>query len=999
MKKEQAIQLWDELYQNHETAFDYAAHEMRREDYQNNDRGFGWDVDIKQPLYLGGNSQNGNLVITSLLTMGIRNGRTSFNIGKLSFEVRKGKKYGTFCIYDTTEKSNPVSMDPSKDNQDPYLNNHRRNISLGIAEEQEEKPVFDPTANINQDPDYSGFVIEEKDQDEEESDESQEASESSEETNAFASETETIAEETETVSEKPVETQNTENDEEEEIVIPFSKSFFTIEKEPEEETLPEVSTEETVQAEPEVEKPEEVLTEEVKTEDIPSAEEKPVEQETTEETGYDQEIEDFLNFGNHGIKPVSVVINLLNSNGLRPQEEDNPVIFEESSNPIEASVIINNESNVFVTEPTSVNNDWVLPEYQEEKPTISETEVFEEKKAEESPVAESKREETVVSLNETVDASVNQQELNSLKSQLEDVLSMNHSLNEEIQTEKNEKDNLQMQVTLLSEENASLKNSLNINAIDLADIKSKSESLSKDLEALNASLKEEKELNETLKVENGKIKLNFDSLKFREAEFARTELMKEHLIADKENAENQALKLTADLESETNKNNVLETENAQLKHYAYGLEDLEKEKARLIFGLSKSCNENKIKAELVQGAYDDLGQEKAASEAELQQQISSLQLEADSYNQMAEFYKNDGKEEFYDDFCQYLADNNIKISYDALKNAEKEHSDWFKKYSLSQSDRENDPDFIKAKDFFVSQFGEEIYETTDFAGREIRLDCYENHHSQYGWDIKAIDETKPLTGDNVILANYKSMADITADKPFMSNGHEFTFTETDKGRQLISKDFITNPYDFNKSIKVITDNPDAKEKLIYIFVKFTGVASSTPDPILLNEFYAFVERSFVRCSPLSSLAIRSGKDYLFLTYDGTNPNAVKEAMHYAILLNSYRSEFKKRGSFNAIIILDSVMARVRQRSLDFDKLTSETKDIEMMAIKQELNSFAVIDTMINRTIHVGPQLIDSLGLNKAELAESRLGQGNFALTYNFRAKYYECRYIYRIIDK
>ena len=37
MTKEQALQLWDELFDGNDVAFDYASHEIHKEDYQIDD--------------------------------------------------------------------------------------------------------------------------------------------------------------------------------------------------------------------------------------------------------------------------------------------------------------------------------------------------------------------------------------------------------------------------------------------------------------------------------------------------------------------------------------------------------------------------------------------------------------------------------------------------------------------------------------------------------------------------------------------------------------------------------------------------------------------------------------------------------------------------------------------------------------------------------------------------------------------------------------------------
>ena len=44
MTKEQALILWDQLFLGAEVAYDYASHEIHRDDYQNDENGFGKDL-------------------------------------------------------------------------------------------------------------------------------------------------------------------------------------------------------------------------------------------------------------------------------------------------------------------------------------------------------------------------------------------------------------------------------------------------------------------------------------------------------------------------------------------------------------------------------------------------------------------------------------------------------------------------------------------------------------------------------------------------------------------------------------------------------------------------------------------------------------------------------------------------------------------------------------------------------------------------------------------
>lgn len=134
MEKEQALRLWDMLYPNQTVAYDYASHIMYREEFRNNESEGGWDVDYKQPLSKGGNTSMYNFVPTSLLTKAIRDGRQVFKIGNFIYEVRKGERFGSFHIFDVTDRAHPLDMEPNSQNQDPQYNEERLSASLKSQE-------------------------------------------------------------------------------------------------------------------------------------------------------------------------------------------------------------------------------------------------------------------------------------------------------------------------------------------------------------------------------------------------------------------------------------------------------------------------------------------------------------------------------------------------------------------------------------------------------------------------------------------------------------------------------------------------------------------------------------------------------------------------------------------------------------------------------------------------------------------------------------------------
>ena len=121
MEKEQAFKIWEKIFGDKEVAYDYASHPMKKEDFQKEDSYYSWDIDKKQPYLV----RDDNYIPSSLNTMSFRNGKSTFKVGNNLFEVRKGKVYGTFSIYDITDRNHPLNMDPTEENQDPEFNKKR----------------------------------------------------------------------------------------------------------------------------------------------------------------------------------------------------------------------------------------------------------------------------------------------------------------------------------------------------------------------------------------------------------------------------------------------------------------------------------------------------------------------------------------------------------------------------------------------------------------------------------------------------------------------------------------------------------------------------------------------------------------------------------------------------------------------------------------------------------------------------------------------------------
>ena len=80
-------------------------------------------------------------------------------------------------------------------------------------------------------------------------------------------------------------------------------------------------------------------------------------------------------------------------------------------------------------------------------------------------------------------------------------------------------------------------------------------------------------------------------------------------------------------------------------------------------------------------------------------------------------------------------------------------------------------------------------------------------------------------------------------------------------------------------------------------------------------------------------------------------------------------------------------------------MLNELDDIDLRAIKYTVNNVSIVDSIIKRTVHIGPQIIKNLPVDPKQLVESKIGQGNFAVAYNFNDHFYEMPYIYDIMKK
>ena len=110
MDKNKAYQLWEERFPNRDYVYDYAAQKIVKEDFENEASSYSWTIDFIKPLSSGGFNQESNYLICSTLTKMLRQNKLSFRIGNAVFEVRKGKRYGTFSLFDVTDRNHPFDV-------------------------------------------------------------------------------------------------------------------------------------------------------------------------------------------------------------------------------------------------------------------------------------------------------------------------------------------------------------------------------------------------------------------------------------------------------------------------------------------------------------------------------------------------------------------------------------------------------------------------------------------------------------------------------------------------------------------------------------------------------------------------------------------------------------------------------------------------------------------------------------------------------------------------
>ena len=1007
MDKQQAFQIWESFFGDKQVAYDFASHPMKKEDFQNRQSHYGWDIDLKKPFL----NRMDNYLPCSLNTIGFRQGKPTFKVGNNLFEIRKGKVYGTFSIFDITDRNHPINCDPTSENQDPEYNRARfHSIAVSYRPER----VTDPRVNISIsdifDNALNEFASENasdeySDDEENESEESYDEENSEEESDEYSEEeSEDEVEEESMEEEEEYSTQESDSAEEESEEYADSDDEVSDDEteEEEEESESEILEDETAEESDEyseetestqdVEEPEEQEEysddEEIQEE---SSEESDQEEQSQEENQTEQhDFEDII-AANHALKEKIAILTIeaeQNQNRIKELTEEKETLNYELEMNKEANEDLSkslNEAQNRLSEDQGSQNEEITAlrnQLEEEK---RKTEELQNRLSsfENATFAQTENhEDDLSSLKNELDSI--SAEKNHLASDNEMLLREKESLQQQLISSRQHEEEIQKQLDNLTQEDKTLKASYN-------QLDAQSEMIDDQIAVLN------QENAKLLKKEEDN-RLQIEELTKR-CENLTMELDRANISASEGDGAKEALRKA---QSERD----------------IAIEDKKRSEAR-----TTTLNDKLIEMQNELAAKEtQYTQEKAAINAELKQKndtIESLQKERDDSIRKILFINYGGDENSYDIFQSYVEANFMEFNADNIQSILIAHPEWKKQENIMVGnihgesmmvDSEIIPSPVsnnerreKARNFYAEIYGEDKTEISDFAGRYIRLNDFENKNSEYGWDYALINPDGEEVKDNVFIANLKSIKDYKFNQVFESNGHSYQTISQQGKYKISSADFITDPYDFTEALRVSKNNVGKISPLIYLFVKAVGINTSEPNQESLMELFDILDRTVKRCCPTSFIEMKTvvgaGKgNYAFITFDGAQDEAYREVLDYAMLLNSYRREFRKQEKLNAVIVLNEVDVSFSKRHLDYDALLAETRDDELRALRYEFN-MTVINSLIKRTIHIGPRILDKLPLDQNLLKPSQIGQGNFAKMYRFNQEFKVYNYVYSLSFK
>lgn len=1028
MTKEQALDIWESIYGDNDIAYDFASHQIRKEDYQDEMTGQGWDVDLIQPLNRGGYNGKGNYVIEAIVTKAVRNGRASFKVGNFSYEVRKGRRYGTYSIFDVTDRNHIINMDPSEENQEYTYNEARMSKSVERQMEEKAASFLDPMSFYHQ---PKADVKEE---------------------------TPIVFDDSSVKEEVPSENENEAKEEitpEPEVVLDEDNLNQNEEKETSIYDLMLNETEEPV-VEEQVEEKEDtpvVLEEETVIE-----ENQPVEKEEEDTVIVEEESLESNHEENSNESFDEQIEQLIEENDRLKQEL-------ESERKEKEDIVLEKENIIHEKEERIVVLSSDISHLQEEKDKIqSDYEILKEESAKNDELQEkmmllSQKEEENIEIHHQLDEKENEiSRIQSEKDKLElDIQELNLKLQDlsnseaSLKTQISEKEMMETVYAANEEKsNASLKEKEDEIALLQSQLNEKELAHSQDLENLRKENEEDKKIllsKQNEQEENClKIKKDRDSILLRYAVLEdRTKTLNEEISRLQETVDSLQNSKDSDkafVEAEKSQNEALMNSIQDIKAQKESLVQSLNEKDALIEELKKEKDDISTQLTLAFSEKENLKNDAQLDEIEkanltsenqkikleinaLHDQRNQLMLEnsqlkkgvEDSEKELKEakehllYLSVGGNEAFYSEFQSALGMK--EATEEVILQLLREHPNWIfdgsndiiplpaplveeeseipsdkpsvEEYStldLTELEKEQERSTIGKKMF--AQFYLDSVEAIDFAGRTIRLDAYQDEKSKYAWDYLVLNKNLPASKDNVIIGNLASLHDISLRSPFNSNGHRYQIVEENGKQKLLSLDDIIDVYDYNETMNVVSHATDVKAPLVYVFVKFFPYGTERqPDYYQMQKFINIMEKTVKKICIHSYIAMQTSSTYAFATFDGNVDTVYEEVKKYTILLNSYRYCFQKEKWLNCIIVCSEVQTELSNRFYSFERIASITQDKEMGAINYDLNKTSVVDTLIRRTVHFGPSIVDKLHFKPEYLSDSRLGQGNYAQAYSF----------------
>ena len=1036
MDKNKAYQLWEERFPNRDYVYDYAAQKIVKEDFENEASSYSWTIDFIKPLSSGGFNQESNYLICSTLTKMLRQNKLSFRIGNAVFEVRKGKRYGTFSLFDVTDRNHPFDVSTVTEEMLEESYHLKRQKEL-YGRERQNSFVLPDLGNIRNN------IVKENAPD------IQMEYEEKKEENVIES---SLPVEETVVEEKTVEPVVDEAPTVEELVTENDDAVLS-----ETEETPAETTESTLVAEEEHDVPaveEEHFDDEVKVVPLADEEENTVDERNVLFSPMKKEAEEADELRSLYHQDIAEkekekqTINTLSSSCLLLKENLvrlNEKLLEEKKKLEEykAQISLNDENKEKENQEviTSLNNDnaslkaelgkqyneyeILQAQYQEICSKYASLEQ-EKKELEDSLALASSKDETIKQIQQEKD------ELNAQIAKLQEAIkekekefsSLNADL-ESMKTSLTEKENEITRLQSLCAESSYKEDSMNS---EFNQKKNDYERMLNEKESENITLKNDNRyyLNQIDQFKTEKV---MQDERFRNVSLENDELrkqiqdIKESSSAKEDEKEKEYQELNQKYEDLKKENESLSS--AQIA-YTAEKESILSDKEALYdktVQLNVKLNENQTTIDKLTQENESLQKELEENQAAHKEAVSLLMKQKAEADGKVLFMTCGGDVEHYPEYLFYLADSDKTNTQENALEALALYPSWHRKDEqrvstlldgektdnanvslLSESDvsylEEEKENREKALSYWAMKYGD-IDQTTDFAGRVININNYLDKDNSHGWNYIKVNSHDREYDGNIVIANMRTLLDYKESEDFKSNGQSFKVVEENGAYHIESKDYVTDPYNLNKTLQITKENLAKRSPIIYLFVKVLGNNNAAPDSGKLLEFYDLIDRTVRRTCSRSFIEMKTmtgSANYAFLTFDGTIDGSYKEALDYALLLNSYRNELRKEeNGINAVIILNQVEIPYSYRHFGFEQTLALSKDVEMRAISYEFIQTAIVNSTIRKTIHIGPSILDNLPLDQSSLKESYIGQTkSFSEIYNFKKRFYTYNFVFSL---